>query len=787
MDAVLAVLVNELGALIDDLDLVLDDYHLADGPRIAGDVSFLLEHLPPQVHLVISTRADPALPLARLRARGELVEIRAADLRFTVEEATDYLNGTAGLHLDAREIAILEARTEGWVAALQLAALSLDGRADPAAFIAGFAGDDRYVVDYLVEEVLDRQSADVRAFLLRTCVLDRLSGALCDAVTGSGASKARLEALERSNLFVVGLDDRRQWYRYHHLFAEVLRAHLLEERPDEVAGLHRRAAEWYAAAGEPVPAVRHALEAGDVEQAADLVERSAIGMLQQRQEATVRGWVDDLPEDVVHRRPVLAIGLVGALMSRGDFDTVEARLDDLVQVLADPPTDQVVLEESELARVPGAMETYRAALALVAGDLAGTVEHAERAMARAAPGDDLTLAAAAALAGLASWTGGDLEAAHRGYSVAVEGLERAGSISDVLGCSVTLGDLRITQGRLGDALQTYERALRLAASHELDGPLRGTADMVLGLSQIAFERDDLVTTAAQLRRVDALGERLGLPQHPYRWRVARARLREAEGDLAAAVELLEEAERVYAGDYSPDVRPVSAQRARVLVAQGRVEEALDWARGRHLAPDDELTYVREYEHLTLARVLLHRHDASGPGAQAAYDLLDRLREAAERGSRTGTLIEVLALQALAHHALHGRHDLLGALLPLGRALRLAEPEGYVRVFVGEGAPMAALLEALVRTDASWHYPRRLLAAFEQPPGATVDHVLVDPLSARELDVLRLLASDLDGPEISRRLYVSVNTMRTHTKSIYAKLGVRSRRAAVTKAAELGLL
>ncbi len=781
MEAVLATLLNELGALAVGLDLVLDDYHLADGPGIAGDVAFLVEHLPPHVHLVVSTRADPALPLARLRARGELVEVRAADLRFTLAEATAYLNGVVGLDLDAPEIATLEGRTEGWIAALQLAALSLQGRADAAGFIAGFAGDDRYVVDYLVEEVLARQPDAVRTFLLDTSILDRLGGSLCDAVTGGSDGRAVLESLERSNLFVTSLDDNRRWYRYHHLFADVLRAHLLDERADEVAGLHRRAAAWYAAAGEPVPAVRHALQGGDVEQAADVIERSAIGLLRQRQEATVRGWLDDIPDGVVRRRPVLAMAFIGALMSRNDVGSVESRLDDLERLLADPPPDLVVLEEAELARLPGAMETYRAALALVGGDPAGTVVHADLAIERAAPGDDLTVAAASALAGLASWSGGDLEAAHRGYSVAVRGLERAGNISDVLGCSITLGDLRVTQGRLGDAEATYQAALDLAARHEVAGPLRGTADMVVGLSQIAFERGDLAAAAAHLERVDALGEGLGLPQLPYRWRVAQARLREAEGDLTGALALLEEAERVYVGDFSPNVRPVAAQRARVLLALGRVDEALDWAHRQHLAPDDDLAYVREYEHVTLARILMHQ--APGEALRTAVRLLDRLQVAAEEGGRTGSLIEILVLQSLAH----GEHDVPEALSSLERAIRLAEPEDHVRVFVGEGARMALLLDVLERRDPSWPHPQRLRAAFAAGPRDRPEQSLLDPLSERELDVLRLLATDLDGPDIARHLFISLNTVRTHTKNIYAKLGVNSRRAAVTRAGELGLL
>jgi LuxR family maltose regulon positive regulatory protein len=793
--AILATVLNELAALPAGLDLVLDDYHLADGPEIARDMTFLLEHLPEHVHLVISTRADPILPLARLRARGELLEVRAADLRFTLDEVAGYLNEVIGLDLDAADVSALEGRTEGWIAALQLAALSLRGRDDVGGFIARFAGNDRYVVDYLVEEVLARQPDAVRRFLLQTSILDRLSGPLCDAVTGEEDGKAVLEMLERSNLFVVPLDDSRQWYRYHHLFADVLRTHLLDELRGEVAELHRRAGRWYDAAVEPVAAVRHTLAAGDVADAADLVERAILGLLRDRREATARRWLDDIPHEVVAVRPVLAVGFVGALMSSGDFAGVERRLDDVERLLESAGSDQsvelVVVDTAELARLPGAIEMYRAALALIRGDSSATAVHADRAIARAVQGDDVTVSASSALSGLASWSRGDLDGAHRGYSTAVDGLRRAGHLSDVLGCSITLADIRITQGRLGDARRTFEDGLALAAQQS-GTVMRGTPDMLVGLCQIAYERNDLDAASDHLSRAEDLGEPAGLPQHPYRRRVARARLREAEGDLAGAVTLLEEAQRVYFGDLSPNVRPVPAMRARLLVRQGRLSEALDWARDNHLTADDDLSYVREYEHLTLARILLSRHatERSRSALTATYGLLERLRGAAEEGGRIGTLIEILILQALAHHAEHGRRDVPGALAPVERALRLAEPEGYVRIFVGEGAPMATLLEAVAHRHAAWPYPRRLLDSYDGAAGRSATPVppgLVDPLSARELDVLRLLASDIDGPGIARELVVSLNTVRTHTKSIYAKLGVNSRRAAVTRARELDLL
>ena len=485
---------------------------------------------------------------------------------------------------------------------------------------------------------------------------------------------------------------------------------------------------------------------------------------------------------------MLAIGLIGALMSSGEFADVERRLDKVEALLTSGAPDLVVVDAAELDRLPGAIEMYRAALALIGGDPAGVAAHAERAIEAAATGDHVTVSAAAALAGLAAWGSGDLVAAHRGYSTAVDGLRRAGHFADVLGCSITLADLSLTQGRLGEARRTYQDALSLAAAEEPDGVMRGTADMLVGLSQVDLERGDLRSAVDHLTRAEELGEHRGLPQHPFRRRVARARLCEAEGDLAAAADLLEEADRVYVGDFSPNVRPVPAMRARLLVAQGRAAEALDRVRGSGLSADDDLSYVREYEHVTLARILLALGGAEHPPSLGTtYTLLERLRAAAEDGGRVGSLIEILTLQALAHHAGHGRHDLPGALAPLEQALRLAEPEGYVHVFVGECAALTPLLEALARRHGSWAYPRRLLTPYDVPEAAPTSPALVEQLSGRERDVLRLLASDLDGPAIARELVVSLNTVRTHTKNIYTKLGVNSRRAAVTRAGELHLL
>jgi LuxR family maltose regulon positive regulatory protein len=794
-EAALAALLNDLGGLTRDLLLVLDDYHLVEAADVHEEMTFLLAHQPPQLHVVLATRTDPPLPLARMRARGQLSEVRAASLRFSVEESVAYLNGPMGLRLSDSDVAALDGRTEGWIAALQLAALSMQGRSDKSEFIAGFAGDDRYVVDYLGEEVLARQPADVRQFLLTTSILERLTGPLCDAVTGRAGGKATLVALERANLFVVPLDDKRQWYRYHHLFADVLAAHLLDEQPDRVPELHARASAWFEANGDISQAIGHALAGGGSDRAADLMELALPTMLRDRREVELARWVHALPDDVVRLRPVLGVGFVAALAEVSDFTTVDKRLSDIERSLRrddggwpeQPPPDLVVVDHDAYRSLPSNIHLYRAALSLARGDLEGTVRQAREAISHAPPDDALTRASASALGGLASWTTGDLSGAHAAYTRTVTELTSAGFLADVLACCIMLGDVRRTQGRLGDALRTYQQALDLAPS-TAGAALRGTADMKVGMAGVLLERDDLPGAGEHLDASRRLGDHIGLPQNPYRWRVAMARLREAEGHLDDALELLDEADRVYNGDYSPNVQPVPALRARLRLRRGELDEAESWARDRHLTPDDELSYLHEFEHVTLARLLLARHRRSRDvtALEDALGLLERLLTAAQDGGRGGTVLEILILQALGHQA---RGDLPVALARLQGAVTLAQPEGYVRLFADEGPPMAGLLKALMREPGAPGYGRRLLAATSRTEHHDVSRPasLVEPLSDRELDVLRLLGTDLDGPDIARALSVSLSTVRTHTRNIYAKLGVSSRRAAVRQAHDLNLL
>ncbi|HLL38388.1 MAG TPA: LuxR C-terminal-related transcriptional regulator [Rubrobacteraceae bacterium] len=804
-ESILTTLLNEITTVPDNFVLVLDDYHVVDARPVDDALAFLIEHLPPRMLLVISTREDPNLPLARLRGRGQLSELRAADLRFTPSEASEFLNRAMGLDLSAEDISALETRTEGWIAGLQLAALSMRGREDVPEFIRAFAGDNRYIVDYLVEEVLQRQPERIRSFLLRTSILDRLSGPLCDAVTDQEEGNVLLETLERGNLFVVPLDDKRHWFRYHHLFAEVLSAHLMTEQPDQASTLHRRASEWYEHNGSAADAIRHALAAKDFERAADLVELAVPAMRRSRQEAALLGWLKALPNELVHARPVLSVDYAGALLQGGELEGVEARLRDAERWLdttADmrerpeaPSAGMVVMDEEEFRRLPGSIAVHRAGQALALGDVPETVTYARRALDLVPEDDYFRRGAAAAILGLASWTSGDLEAAHRSYADGMASLQKAGNISDAVGGALALADIRIAQGRLREAMRTYEHALQLATAQG-DPVMRGTADMYVGMSELHREHDDLHAATQHLLRSKEQGEHTGLPQNPYRWPVAMARILEAQGDLDGALDLLQEAERLYVSDFSPNVRPVAALKTRVWVAQGRLGEALDWARQRGLSAHDDLGYLREFEHITLARVLLARckSDREERSIHETMGLLERLLQAAEEGGRMGSVIEILVLRALAHEAQgHGPP----ALVPLERALTLAEPEGYVRIFVDEGRPMAQLLSEAAAHGIMPYYTARLMAIFEAEKQKSEDesHLLhtlpaqslIEPLSQRELEVLHLIAQGLSNREISERLFLAVITVKGHNRNIFRKLQVRRRTEAIARARELGLL
>ncbi len=808
-------LLNEIAAISEPVTLVLDDYHLIDAKEVDAALAFLIEHQPPQLHLVISTREDPQLPLARLRARGQLTELRAADLRFSATEAATFLNQVMGLTLAAAEVAALEARTEGWIAGLQLAALSLQGRADAAQFVKAFAGDHRYIVDYLVDEVLQHQPPPIQEFLLRSSILERLCGPLCAAVTEQSDSQEILEGLERSNLFVVPLDDERRWFRYHHLFADVLAAHLRQKRPADAAPLHQRASVWYAQNNMAADAIRHALAANDFAHAADLVELAWPAMDGTFQSATWLGWARHLPDALVHTRPVLSAAYGWAHLNAGAIEAADSRLRDAEAWLEAAPAagaesgahaqPMVVVDEEQFRTLPGSIATARAYMALALGDVPACVRYSSRALELLPAHASIQRGPAASLLGLAYWASGDLEAAHRALDDAMASFARAGNINFAISGTYGLAEIRSTQGQLRAAVNVYEDALRLALAQG-EPPPRGTADLYLGLSELARERGEADAAARFMRDCERLGKAYALPDWHFRLCRTQARFKADEGDFDAALALLTEAERHYLPTPVPDARPLAAWKARIHLAQGQLRAARRWVQQRALSTEDELSYLHEFEHVTLAHLLLAEYRAGAPDSNlhAAIDLLERLLRAAEAGERIGSAIEIGALLALAHHA---QHDTDAALAVLATALQRAEPEGYLRIFVDEGPPMARLLAEAAARGLMPEYVAQLQAALvaqvevaadmsqlsSHPPSASRSSApspndsLIEPLSARELEILQLISLGLSNDEIAARLFIALSTVKGHNRNIFGKLQVQRRTEAVARARALGLL
>ncbi len=609
-------------------------------------------------------------------------------------------------------------------------------------------------------------------------------------------------SLERANLFVVPLDDKRHWFRYHHLFADVLAAHALQEQPAQVPILHQRASAWYANNGLPADAIRHALAAKDFARAAGLVELAWPAMDGRFQAATWLGWAKALPDELVRTRPVLSVAYAWAFLNGGELEAAEARLWDAERWLdtsaESSSVERVIVDEEQFRTLPASIATARAYLTQARGDVPGSVKYGRRALDLLPEGDHLRRGPAAALLGLAHWASGDLEAAHRALAEAMANFQKVGNLHFAISGTYGLADIRTVQGRLREAIKTYTQVLQLALEQG-EPLLRGTADLYLGLSELYREQGDLDAAIQNLLKSEELGEQAALPDWRYRLCRAQARFKETQGDLAGALDLLDEAERHYYRTPVPDVRPLMALRTRVWLAQGRLSEALRWVEEQGLSVDDELSFLREFDHVTLARVLIaeYTRDHADRAIREAMRLLDRLQQAAEAGRRMGSVIEIGVLQALAHQA---QGNLAPALVALERALRLAEPEGYVRVFVDEGLPMARLLAAAAAQGMMPDYIGTLLAAFApveavaQPrvdkadlPPAPPAQLLIEPLSTRELEVLQLIAQGLSNREISERLFLALSTVKGHNQMIFDKLQVQRRTEAVARARELGLL
>jgi len=762
--------------------LVLDDYHVINSKLVDEALTFLIEHLPPQMHLVIATREDPALPLARLRVRGQLTEIRAADLRFTSAEAAEFLNHVMGLNLSDGNIAALEARTEGWIAGLQLAALSMQGHQDSASFIKSFTGSHRFVLDYLIEEVLGHQSEKIQAFLLHTSILNRMCGSLCDAVLldPSTSGQEILELLEHTNLFIVPLDNERRWYRYHHLFGDLLRQQL--GKTHEVPEYHMRASAWYEANNDLPEAFQHALVANDFERAAHLAEIAWQGMERNFQTLAWLGWVKKLPDATICTHPWLCVQIGWAFSDVGELEPSETYLQNTEQALAGK-TDQ-----EEFKSIPGTIALIRAGNAQIDGDLAETVRYAELSVQLAPENDSLTRAQAAITLGFTRWATGDVEASLHAMQTWVENMHKLGNQMYVLASAFVVADMQVILGRLDEAEKTLRQTIQKAEAfgHEAEAV---TAHQHLGLAMIAHERGDDIVATQHLQTAAELGQRSTLIDWTHRWNLAQARLKESDGEFDSALQYLDNAQRGYVKNPIPILQPIAAHKARVHLRHGRLDKAQAWVRERSLSVRDEASYLGEYEHLILARVRLAESDFNG-----VDQLLERLLTLAESQKRTGSIIEILLTQVLVFQA---QGDQPQKFATLERALNLTEPEGYIRVYVDEGKSMQLLIsefrsKIVMRPHPLLGYVDRILTFFPQQGEDIQSKVIhpkseiADPLSERELEVLNLLRSELSGPEIAERLIVSLNTLRTHTKNIFNKLGVKNRRSAVRRAEELDL-
>lgn len=776
LEMVLTTILNELSSVSQGLILVLDDFHVVESDEVDRALAFLVEHLPPKIHVVVSTREDPRLPLARLRARDQMTELRAAELRFTTVEATEYLERVAGLDLSVQQVAVLEDRTEGWIAGLQLAALSMRGHDDAAGFIASFTGSHRFVLDYLVEEVLQRQPEAVQSFLLQTSILDRMCGPLCDAVlkNQNAPGQETLEAIEHANLFIVPLDDERHWYRYHHLFAELLR-HRLDQsirssRKDGVVAvteLHRRASDWFEGAGSRVEAFRHAAAAHDVARAEHLVAGEGLPLHFRGAAGHVLAWLEGLPTRVLDERPSLWVLYASACLISGRNLEAGERLE----------AAEVAVRGREITDANrdlfGRIASLRATLAVMHNDAGAIMDQSRRALQLLDDDNLLDRTAATWTMGYANRLSGDRIAAQRAFAEVIELGTSLGESLYTMAATLTLGQLQEADARLVDATDRYERVLHLAG----DPPQLMACEAFLGLARVAFERNDLDAAHRHARRGMELAQQTQGIDTVASCGVLLARLRMAWGDVPGAHSALDEAEAsVRRHGFMARMPEIAAERVRALLRQGHVEAAAQLATTLDLPPAQ-------------ARVHLARNQPA-----AALDVLEQERRRVAGEGWAAERLKVLVLQSLAWHA-HG--DEASAGDAMAEALDLAEPGGFVRLFVDELGPMVHLLRAAEARGAKPTYVAKILAAFASPestrersvdPPVTKDGFeLQEPLTERELTILRLVAQGLSNREIAERLFRAVDTVKGHGRRIYGKLEVRNRTEAVARARELGLL
>ncbi|MCG3208959.1 MAG: HTH-type transcriptional regulator MalT [Anaerolineae bacterium] len=833
IEEILTVLINAMAGSADKLVLVLDDYHLIESDQIHHGLTFFLDHLPPQLHLMITSRSDPPLPLTRLRVRNQLVELRDADLRFTPAEAAIFLNQIMNLELSPDEMAALEGRTEGWIAGLQLAALSMQGRSDAPSFVKAFTGSHRYIIDYLAEEVLAQQPSHIRTFLLHTSILNRLNGPLCDAMLGrtnglatgpatagsqavpgpGAASQEILEYLDQANLFVIPLDSHRRWYRYHHLFADFLSAHLRQTvDPGLQIELHRRACRWYASQGFTSEAINHALDAGDTTEAMRLIESVIIDLLVGGEVVIVSGWLDRLPEALILERPRLGLGKGWSAVMLFQWDEVDKYLTAAETVLAGMDVNDPDRSQGWDARAIENMQGEAAAMrAMLVGSQKNRTEEAvalcEQALEKL-PTDTPNSATARSIIYMTLGNGyealGKLDQASAALEQALAISLPTNKIIISLTVLSNLARLQEEQGKLQRAAEYYSRAINLVEQKNAEqaSPFPAARWTYIELAELNREWNNLeeakrlLTIAVDLKQqVNILGGNLAIAY------LVLARILQAEGDIAGALDAIQQATEL-TSPTSPVMLWVAAVQARLWLAQGNLAAAAQWGQTSTLLLDNLLDSRIDHhfhlpgEYLTLARIFMAQEQF-----EPAEQIIDRLKTAAQATGRNGRLVEIFIVEALLRQA---QGDIEAALSTLAGAVALAEPGGFVRIFADEGRAMANLLQQLKNRAVGLNprYLDKLIGACLNlpqpeapapagpalaPPKPAAQSLLIEPLSDRELEVLQLVAEGYSNREIAEKLFITVGTAKTHTINIYRKLDVNSRTQAVARAQEMDLI
>jgi LuxR family transcriptional regulator, maltose regulon positive regulatory protein len=780
IESVINLLTNELASFSEPFVLVLDDFHVIHSETVLKILSYLLEHLPPQMHLAILTRIDPPIPLSRLRVRAQLLDIRAGQLRFTRTEIAAFLNEAIGTTLSANDLSALETRTEGWIAGLQLAALSMQGCSDIHSFVSAFTGSHHYIIDYLAEEVLRLQPKKVAAFLLQTSILDRLSGPLCEAVVDEDKAEpvdgqGMLEALEEMNLFVIPLDDERHWYRYHHLFADVLRKRIEHESPEVLPGLHRRASQWYEENGFIAESIQQAIAAGDQERAAHLIEDNGCFLLMSGEVTTLLNWADAI-EFQSENHPWLAIQRAWALALIGDLERVEPTLQAPEKLLA--PLEQTV----EVRTLQGTIAAARAHCANVRGNTRSAAEYAQQALQLLPDCSSISQSirsVSTSILGDASWINGDLEEARRAYTEAIRIGREAGNLHMVIIANSNLAEILMELGQLHKAADTFTHSLQMAVRP--DGQRSPLAEKLFaGLGKLAYERNQLNEADQYIHQCIDLCRQWGEIDVRAVACAMLARLEHIRGNPEATQPAVREAEQLASEHPLAPVRSIQvmSELARLWLAQGNLEKASQLIQRWGISIEDEVPYLQEPEYVILLRMLLARNEH-----EAALALSERLLKQAEPAGRMRLVIETLVLQAL---AFQGKKDTGQALAALERALTLAQPEGYVRIFLDEGDAMTRLLCQARSRQVENGYAAELLSKIGKTPGMTQPsmQLMIEPLTAREVEVLKLIEAGCSNQDIAEQFVISIPTVKRHISNIYAKLGVISRTQAVAIGREL---